>query len=96
MLDWDTADIGIVDQEIHRFNAMLLKAHGYRIQEWGPGLTLAVAMSTLLTCIEKYNRVMLWVLIEVRDQLCHVHWGHVPKAVFLNVLASGLIEFLRI
>ena len=75
---------------------MLLKAHGYRIQEWRPGLTLAVAMSTLLTCIEKHNSVMLWVLIEVRDQLCHIHGGHIPKAVFLNVMASGLIKFLRI
>jgi hypothetical protein len=39
---------------------------------------------------------MLWVLIEVGDQLCHVNWGHVPKAVLLNVLASGLIKFLRV
>ena len=73
-----TTDIGIVDQEIYRFNSMLLEAHSYRIQEWGPGLTLAEAMCTNLACIEKHNCVMLWVLIEVRDQLCHVHGGHVP------------------
>ena len=67
VLDWDTADIGIVDQEIYRFNAVLLKAHGYCIQEWCPGLTLAVAMSAHLACKEKNNSVMLWVFIEVGD-----------------------------
>ena len=96
VLDRETIKIGIVGQEIHRFNAMLIKAHGNSIQEGRPGLTLAVAMSTHLTCIEKHNSVMLWVLIEVGDQLCHVNWGHVPKAVLLHVLASGLIKFLRV
>ena len=75
---------------------MLVETHGNRIQEGRPGLTLAVAMSTNLTCIEKHNSIMLWVLIEVGNQLCHIHWRQVPKAVLLKMFASSLIEFLRV